>query len=437
MPIIDSTFNIIAYLDNFFWGYIGWSIIVGAGIYLTFKSRGLQFRALFNFRKNLKDIYCEAHNTENDGVHPFKLYFASVGGMVGLGNIVLISLAITIGGPGSIFWTVLASLSGMLLKYAEIYLGVKYRIQKPNGRFNGGPMYFLQRAFKPKVVAYTFAFLLCLYGVEISNFLIIVDRIEHSFEFNRYLIVISLLVAVIYSSIGGISRLANICSIIMPIFMIGYILLAIYIIAINASLLPEFFKTVLVSAFTGHAKIGGFIGSSMILSAYMGISKTVYSGDIGIGYDSIVQSETKIVNPRQQATLAIYALFTDTFICILTNTMLGVTGAWHTLNHLDPSDIVAQLLSNYMPYSDFFMTTLLFFAGFTTIIAYLVAGMKCAQFINPRYGKTIYLLYSVFAFIFFCNFSQTNVIIIMSLLSGMLVLLNVCGILRLRKDIEF
>ena len=148
-----------------------------------------------------------------------------------------------IGGPGSIFWTILASLSGMLLKYSEIYLGVKYRVQNPKGGFNGGPMYFLQKAFKPKVFAYVFAFLLCLYGVEISNFLIIVDRLEHSFEFDRYIIILGLLAAVIYSSIGGISRLANICSVIMPIFMIGYILFAIYIIDCNASILPEFFKT--------------------------------------------------------------------------------------------------------------------------------------------------------------------------------------------------
>jgi len=221
------------------------------------------------------------------------------------------------------------------------------------------------------------------------------------------------------------------------LFMASYILFSIYIIACNSSILPEFFKTVLISAFKGHAQIGGFVGSTMIISAYLGISKTVYSGDIGIGYDSILQSETRIINPSKQATLAIYALFTDTLICILTNTMLGVTGAWYKLNHLAPSNIVAKLLSEYIPYSDTFMTLLLFFAGFTTIIAYLAAGIKCAQFINPKYGKIIYLLYAIFAFIFFCNFSQTNVMIVMGFLSGLLVLLNVCGILKLRKDIEF
>ena len=434
---METIFAYFTFLEGFFWSYVGWGLIVASGFYLTCISKGLQFRALLNFKSNIFKIYLQANDKSYKGIHPFKLYFASVGGMVGLGNIVFISTAVMIGGPGSIFWTILASFSGMLLKYSEIYLGMKYRIKNNNGGFDGGPMYFLQAAFKSKIPAYLFALFLCLYGVEVSNFLIIVDRIEHSFEFNRNIIIFCFLIVVLYSSIGGVKRLANICSTIMPIFMIGYIIFAIYIIACNYSLLPEFCKTVVVSAFSGHAPIGGFLGSSMILAAYLGISKTVYSGDIGIGYDSIMQSETRIADPKMQATLSIYALFTDSLICVLTNVMIGVTGAWYTLNNLAPSDVVAALLSDYIPYSDIFMTLLLFFAGYTTIIAYLAAGVKCARFINSKYGKTIYLLYAIFAFIFFCNFSQTNVMIIMGLLSGILVLFNICGILKLRKHIEF
>lgn len=434
---MDKVFEIIFFLDSFFWSYIGWALITLSGIYLTVISRGFQFRALLNFNSNIKAIFAQSGDKTLNGIHPLKLYFASVGGMVGLGNIVYISTAIMIGGPGSIFWTILASFSGMLLKYSEIYLGVKHRVRNNEGSYDGGPMYFLQKAFKGKFIAYIFAFLLCLYGVEISNFLIIVDRIEHSFAIERYLVIGTLLIAVLYTAIGGINRLANICSVIMPIFMISYVILSLYIIACNAKLLPEFFITVLNSAFSGHAPIGGFIGSSMILGAYLGISKTIYSGDIGIGYDSIVQSETRLVNPKAQATFSIYALCTDTIICLLTNTMLGITGAWYKLNKLAPSDIVSTIFSEYISYSDLFMTFVLFFAGFTTIIAYLSAGVKCAKFINPTYGKTIYLLYAIFAFIFFCNFPQQNLMMVMSLLSGLLVLLNVSGILKLRKDIEF
>jgi len=434
---MDYLFDIIATLNSLYWSYIGWAIICAAGFYFTIISRGFQFRAIGNFKKNIKDILQEGGNKANGGIHPIKLYFASVGGMVGLGNIVGISTALMIGGPGSIFWTIIASICGMLIKYSEIYLGVKHRQPNKNGGFDGGPMYYLRDAFKNNYVPCIAAFLICLYGVETYQFLVLVDRIEHSFELNRMAVILGLLALVLYSSIGGVKRLASICTIIMPIFMLVYVFVALYIIVSNIHILPEFFATVFSSAFTGHAPVGGFVGSSMILATYHGMSKTVYSGDIGIGYDSIVQSETTIVTPEKQATLAIYALFTDTLICVLTNTMLGVTGAWYKLNHLDETTIVSQTIANYFPYSDLFVTLLLFFAGFTTIIAYLTTGTKCAKYLSPKYGKIIYLMYAIFAFIFFCNFSQDKVIVVMGLLSGILVLINVSGMIKLRKEIKF
>ena len=406
---MDYLFEIIAFLNDLYWSYIGWGVICAVGLYFTIISKGLQFRAIFNFRKNIKDILLEGANKDSAGIHPIKLYFASVGGMVGLGNIVGISTALMIGGPGSIFWTIIASICGMLIKYSEIYLGVKHRVQNKDGGFDGGPMYYLRDAFKNNYVSCVVAFLICLYGVEIYQFTVLVDRIEHSFEFNRIAIVLGLLALVLYSSIGGIKRLASICTVIMPVFMLVYIFVTIYIIANNA----------------------------YILATYHGMSKTVYSGDIGVGFDSIVQSETNIINPKKQATLAIYALFTDTVICILTNTMLGVTGAWHKLNHLNETNVVSETIANYFPYSDLFVTLLLFFAGFTTIIAYMAAGIKCAKYLNPRYGKIIYLLYAILAFIFFCNYSSDQIIIVMGLLSGILVLINVSGMIKLRKEIKF
>ena len=442
MEIMNFIFDIIAFLDDFYWSYIGWVLILAVGLYLTWISKGLQFRALFNFRSNIKAIYSEASENKGEGIHPFKLYFASVGGMVGLGNIVGISVAMMIGGPGSIFWTIIASLCGMLLKYSEIFLGVKHRIRNNEGGFDGGPMYYLKDAFGKdtlfgRILPALSAVIICLYGVETLQFLILVDRIEATFEIDRFLVVIGLLAVVIYSSIGGIKRLANICTYIMPGFMLTYIFMSGFIIISNASMLPEFFALIIKSAFTSHAEMGGFAGSTMILAAYLGMSKTVYSGDIGVGYDAIVQSETRIVNPKKQAVLAIYSLLTDTFICLMTNIMVGVTGAWYTLNHMKPSDVVSSIIGDYFPYSELFMTLLLFFAGFTTLIAFLAAGIKCARYLNPRHGKKIYLLYAVFAFIVFSGLSQDKLIAFMGLISGLLVLINVAGILKLRKEIDF
>ena len=437
MYLFDLIFNFIDHINYFLWSYVLWIAIILVGIYLTIISKGLQFRALYRFKTNLKDIFSEAKSDIKHGIHPFKLYFTSVGGMVGLGNIVGISTAIMIGGPGSIFWTIIASICGMLLKYSEIYLGMQYRVKNNNGGYDGGPMYYLQAAFKNKFFAYAAAIMIAIYGVETYQFLILVDRIEYSFGINRHLIVISLLCLVICSAIGGIRRLAMICTLIMPFFMLIYIFVAFYIITLNISVLPEFLLLIIKSAFSAQAQIGGFAGSSMILATYLGMSKTIYSGDIGIGYDSIVQSESRIAHPKKQATFAIYALCTDSLICILTNIMIGVSGAWYSMNHLESSDLVASILSEYIPYSSLFMTFLLFFAGFTTIIAFLAAGVKCSQFVSPKYGKIIYLIYSIFAFAFFCRLSQGKVMILMEFLSGLLVILNLAGIVALRKKIKF
>lgn len=442
MEIINSIFELISFLDDFFWSYIGWALILAVGLYLTWISKGLQFRALFNFRRNIKEIYSEASENKGEGIHPFKLYFASVGGMVGLGNIVGISVAMMIGGPGSIFWTIIASLCGTLLKYSEIFLGVRHRIRNKEGGFDGGPMYYLQDAFGKgtflgRVLPPLTAVIICLYAVETLQFSILVDRLETTFEVNRFAVVIGLLAVVIYSSIGGIKRLANICTYIMPGFMLTYIFMSGFIIISNASILPEFLVLVIKSAFTPHAEMGGFAGSTMILATYLGMSKTVYSGDIGVGYDAIVQSETRIVNPKKQAILAIYSLLTDTFICLMTNLMVGVTGAWYTLNHMKPSDVVSSIIGSYFPYSELFITLLLFFAGFTTLIAFLAAGIKCARYLHPTHGKKIYLMYAVFAFIVFSNVSQDKLIAFMGLISGLLVLINVIGIIKLRKEIDF
>ncbi len=433
---MEHVFDIINSINEFLWSYVGWGVICIAGIYFTICSKGLQFRAIANISQNLKAIFTEGANKNNIGIHPIKLYFASVGGMVGLGNIIGISTALMIGGPGSIFWTIIASICGMLIKYSEIYLGVKHRVKNNHGGFDGGPMYYLRDAFHSNFISYFVAFCICLYGVEIYQFGLLVNRIEYSFDISRIWIILTLLLLVIYSSVGGIKRLANICTLIMPVFMLTYVFVAIYIILSNASLLPDFFITVISSAFIGHGPIGGFVGGSMILATYQGMSKTVYSGDIGIGFDSVVQSETN-VNPQKQATLAIYALFTDTIICILTNTMLGVTGAWHALSHLNETEVVSKTIGSYFPYSDLFITLLLFFAGFTTIIAYLAAGMKCAKYLNAKWGKMIYLIFAIFAFIFFCKFSPDKVMVIMGVLSAILVVLNVLGMLKLRKEIQF
>ncbi|MDX1924456.1 MAG: amino acid carrier protein [Rickettsiaceae bacterium] len=438
MVDFNIIFDYLEIIDNFFWSYIGCSLICIAGIYLTIISRGKQFRVIFSMNQVVKDLLDEAKDKSQAGIHPVKLLFASVGGMIGVGNIVGVGMAVMIGGPGSILWMWIASLSGMLIKYSEIYLGIKHRVRSKNGRsYNGGPMYYLQHAFKSKFWAYLSAFLLCIYGVEIVQFVVLVNRFESSFAIDRTILVYGLLALSLYSASGGINRLATICSMVMPIFLSLYSAACLFIILSNYRDLPHIFYLIVNGAFNGHAAIGGFAASTVMQTAYLGSSKAVYSGDIGIGYDSVVQSETRVVSPIKQARLSIIALFMDTCICTLSSLTIAASGAWHNLNRLEPSEIMARIFSTYFPYSDYFLTFILFFAGFTTVIAFFTVGAKSAKFIYPKHGKKIFFIFGAICFIFFSHFKEERAMIIMNITSLMLLTLNIMAIIKMRKEIKF
>jgi len=428
-------FELLTQLDAILWDYIGLIIILLVGLYLTIYSKFFQFRALFRVKSYVKDLVACA-GKDKQGTNPIKLYFASVGGMVGLGNIVTVVSAVTIGGPGSVVWLWIASFLGMLVKYSEVYLGIKYRIKNNDKGFDGGPMYYLRVAFKNRVLPVMVCVLLCIYGAEVSQFLILTDTIVNTFSLNRYVVIGILLFFILLTAVKGIKRFATVCTAMMPPFMLIYVALGIWIIADHYSDLPSVFSLIFSSFLDYTSQVGGFVSGGILLAAHYGVSRAVYSGDIGIGYDSIIQSETQTIYPEKQARMSIFALFTDSLICTISILILLVTGMWK-VQGLQPSEYVVSALKLYLPNVEYFMAILFIFAGFTTITGYLVVGQKCAKYLNKKYGQYLYILYSIFAFIFFSFYSQEQVILVMSVSGGLLMVVNMLGVFKLRKSIEF
>ncbi|MBI1954688.1 MAG: sodium:alanine symporter family protein, partial [Proteobacteria bacterium] len=400
-------FEILEKLDLVIWR-VGFFIVLFVGLFFTLRSKFFQVRTLLKPRKHIKDLI-DSSNLDDYGVHPIKLYFASIGGMIGLGNIVTVIMMLTIGGPGSLFWLWVTSLVGMIIKYSEIFLGIKHRVGSENRGYDGGPMYYLGAAapkFK-KILPIVMCVLLCIYGVEVSQFLILTDTFVQTFNLNRYIVILVMLTLVLISALGGVSRLADVCAMLMPPFVISYIIIGLWVIIDNADGLLLILLNVFTSAFQGHAPLGGFLGSSMLLAAQQGASRSVYSGDIGIGYDSIVQSETRSKHPEKQAKMAIFALVSNVIVCTISILLVLLTGLW--TQNMKPSLYVVTALRPYIPFVDIYMAVLFFLAGFTTIVGYLVVGQKCAKFLNKRFGKTIYIAYASIAFCFFSFFSQEKV----------------------------
>ena len=431
MNYIYSTLNAI---DSIIWNYIGFAFITFIGIYLTIKSNFYQFYALKNIKIFAREMI-KGNQNNKEGISPIKLYFTALGGSIGIGNLAAVVGTVTIGGPGSLFWLWIASILGSLVKYSEIYLGIKYRKNTGN-TYEGGPMYYLHAAFNNKVLSCVVCFFLCIYGVEVYQFLVITDTLVPFLNIERIYFVSGFTVLVGFSALGGIKRLSGICSMLMPPFMIFYMALGIFVVISNIKYIPELLGIVLTSAFTGHAAAGAFAGSSALIAMHYGISRAVYSGDIGIGYDSIVHAQSSLREPEKQARIGIFALFSDSVICTISILIVLCTGVWKVAG-IEESSYIARALKNYIPASDIFVAILFFITGFTTITGYLIVGGKCASYLGGKVGRIIYALYAVIAFHLFSFYDQTSVMLIMSVSGGFLMMINLIGIWKLRHQIHF
>lgn len=433
---VSGIFAFLMKVEGFFWGYLAFVLIILLGGYFTIRARFFQIRALPSILKTFWSFMGRSAVGAR-GVHPLKVFFASVGGMIGIGNVVGIATAVQIGGPGALVWVWLAALIGSIIKYGEIYLGLTFRVPNDRGGYDGGPMYFLQYAFKNRFIPIFIAFLLCIYGVEIYQFSVVSHSVSSNWGVNRYLVIGLLLGLVLYSSIGGVKRIGKICATTMPGFIVAYLLMGAWVIIQEAGQLPGVLADVFRSAFSGHAAIGGFAGASVLLAIQQGMARASYSADIGIGYDSVIQSESNTVHRERQARLAVLGVFIDNLMCTTSILLVLLTGVWKAENVLVGSDLVQTALSNYFPYMHLFTPALLLIVGYTTMIAYFCVGIKCARFLSPKYGVPIYLIYGVIAFVLFAFVEQSEAMAVMAIVQAMLLITNLLGIFRLRNEIHF
>ena len=434
--IIDNLFYYLENLETILWSYLGIVFILVLGIYLTFKSRFFQVRHFFMSLGTFFDFMKYKSNDTVPGLHPIKLFFASVGGCIGIGNLVTVCIAVQLGGPGALFWIWVTAFLGMILKYSEIYLGLKYRIANNENGYDGGPMYFLRYAFKSSWIPKLVCIFLCIYGVEIFMFDTIVDTISINWEVPRLAVVIPLLLLVVVTGIGGIKRVGNVSSVLIPIFIVAYMFFSIFILFQNIEKIPSLIQMVLYSAFTGHAAVGGFIGSTVLMAMTKGVEAGCYTGDVGIGYASVIHSETQICYPQKQAVLAIVAIFLDTFvICTATILIVLITDVWMTTS--EGSLLVQIALSKYFPYMNIFMPLFLFLLGFSTITAYFCVGAKCAQFLFPKIGKKLFYIYATMVFFAFSFIESKQALTVMMIAGGFLIIINLIGIFKLRKEVDF
>ena len=424
-------------VDNFLWSYIGFPAAFFIGIWLSFRLKFVQVRKFPHICQTFlrfllkKDVSTSI--PQSGGVSPLTAFFAGLGGCVGIGNLVAITTAVQIGGPGAVFWMWCAALVGSVLKYSEVFLGIRYRIECAKNGFRGGPMYILAKRFAPGVAS-LFCVLMCLYGVEVFQFSVITSSVANNFNLDKLLVTLAVLGLVILAEVGGVKRIGAVCSAIIPLFILLYLSMGLYVLSEHISELPTMFLTIIQSAFTPHAAIGSFVGAGILATISQGLRRGYYSSDIGVGYASIIHSEARTNDPAKQASLVIFDVFLDSFvICTMSAFLILVTGVWK--EEISPMLLVQQALSTCFPYMHYFIPFFLFLLGYSTIITFFCAGVKTAEYLHPKRGRSIYYLYAVSSLFIFSFAETSQALILMSIVQFLLLALNLVIIFRLRKEV--
>ena len=427
--------SFIYWLDDSIWTYFAVPLIILLGVVLTYTYKFAQVRRISKIKGLLKECYASETDENTRGINPLYAFYITIGGCIGVANVVAVCTAVSVGGPGALFWMWVAAFFGMLVKYAEVYLGVKFRIPNQQGSYDGGPIYYLKKVFKSSVPSALFAIMLAIYGTEVYMFKVVSDSIITHWALPSHVVIAGLLVLVLVAVMGGGERVGQVCSFMMPGFIILYCGMGLWVLGNHAQAIPGVLLLVIKSAFTGHAAVGGFAGGSMIVAMSQGMKRACYTADIGVGYAGVVCSETQDSDPSKQADLSILGVFLDTFVvCTMSVLLVLVTGVW--TQGLPESDWVMTALGMYFPYMEIFMPIFIFLLGYSTIIAYFHVGHKCMQYLLPTIGGKLYYLYAIVAFILFSFADQSEALLLMSFCGVGMLLLNLYAIVKLRHEVE-
>lgn len=392
-------------VDGIVWGVPLIVLIMGTGIYLTIRLGVLQFRKL---GKALKYM---VHN-EQDGigeVTSFGALCTAMAATIGTGNIVGVATAVVAGGPGALFWMVLAACFGMATKYSEGLLAVKFREDKGNGRFLGGPFYYIEKGMGKnwKWLAKLFA----LFGVGAgllgigtitqvngiasatqgffdpnSEHVVSILGTEYSIATVITAIVVAVLTALVV--IGGLQRIASVTTVVVPFMAITYVVVCVAILIFNIKEIPSAVVMVVESAFGLRAMAGGALGA-LLLAMQKGVARGIFSNEAGLGSAPIAAAAAQTKEPVRQGLVSMTGTFFDTvIICTMTGLTIMVTGAYDTAiaDGLEGVQVTAVAFGNGLPWaqsvgSAILMIALAFFA-FTTILGWDYYSERCLEYLS-------------------------------------------------------
>jgi AGCS family alanine or glycine:cation symporter len=429
-------------IDEFIWGPPLLVLLVGTGVFLTWRLGMIQvFRLPLALRYVLNSRRAET-GVQGD-VSSFAALSTALSATIGTGNIVGVATAIKMGGPGALFWMFLAAFFGMATMYSEALLAVKYRTVDANGQMSGGPMYYIKNGLGHKKYSRILAPLFALFGVNVALFGIgtfpqvnaIVDSARIAFDVPEILTAAMLSLLVAFVTLGGIRRIAAVAQFIVPFMAVAYVLGCLVVIGLNLEKLPATFALILSSAFSETAARGGFLGAGVMLAIRMGVARGIFSNEAGLGSSPIAAAAARVKEPAKQGLISMTGTFFDTIVvCLMTGTVLIMTDSW--TENLAGAYMTSYAFSTALAeIGSYIVTVGLIFFAFTTILGWNYYGERCTEFL---FGVKGILPYRIIYILIVASgaFLTLDVIwVLADIVNGLMAIPNLIALLALRKVI--
>lgn len=453
--MLENVGRILTKIDDFVWGLPLILLIITVGIYLTVRLRGLQIKHL---PKALKFIVKNEENGDGE-VSSFAALCTALSATIGTGNIVGVATAICAGGPGALFWMVIAALFGMVTKYSEGLLAIKYRVIEPDGHVLGGPFYYIEHGMgkKWKWLAKLFAFFgVCVGLLGLGTFTQIngISSAVNNFfdpnmsntvkmfgmEYSWTVIITGIIVTVCTGLviIGGIKRISTVSEFVVPFMAILYVTVCVVILVVNIKSIPSAFGEIISGAFGLKAAAGGMLGA-MVLAMQKGVARGIFSNEAGLGSAPIAAAAAQTKEPVRQGLVTMTGTFIDTIvICTMTGLCIVITGAWRPELALEGVGVTTYAFQNglfFLPSAvpAFIIMLCLVFFAFTTILGWDYYSEKCLEYLSGGNLKAVkvYRWIYIVAVFFGPYMTISAVWTIADIFNGLMALPNLIAIVAL------
>ena len=403
---LEAVTKINGAVNDFAWGPIMLVLLVGTGVFLTVRTKCIQARKFgFIMKNTIGSLFGRKDSDHGKNLSPFQAVSTALAGTVGTGNIAGVTGAIFVGGPGAVFWMWVSAFFGMCTKYSEIALAVKFREVK-DGVHKGGPMYYIEKGIGKnfKWLAVIFAILggLASFGIgNISQSNEIAGAMHSLFGMDRLVagIIVAVVVAVVI--IGGVKRIGQITSYLVPFMAMFYIICGILAIILRITDVPRFFALIFSNAFSLRSVGGGIFGTTIMLAMRQGFARGVFSNEAGLGSAPIAHAASSVEEPCEQAIWGVFEVFIDTIvICTITAFAVIVSGVLDTPEGLDAfasKGAAAMTAFNLILPGNIGGTiiqiSLIFFA-LSTILGWTYYGERCWGYLTND-NKVVDLIYKI------------------------------------------